>query len=304
MLQVRAAHGVNPQRVAAPVQIARVVDVAVEIQIGVARLAHFGLQRAGHLGHGGGQTQRREQVGVVGHQRLHHVELRHAACAEVKQHPQRRGASDFDAIAVAENKVTREEAAAHGHRERLDGERLLERRIAIHIDLHAREHPRGVLCQQGTAPQTKALGVLSGGFLHHFQNRAGLHAGVQIGLVGANSEILLVDFEHNGYPSFGHFVDKSNQYRKGCKNIIRHQQENGKCFSHERRKIRIEKTGCTTQCSPLVDGHVATLPPILLLLISPARSAVPPGSSCRRACPCRERRHGHQSRKCSSDDTS
>ena len=91
VLQVRAAHGVNPQRVAAPVQIARVVDVAVEIQIGVARLAHFGLQRAGHLGHGGGQTQRREQVGVVGHQRLHHVELRHAACAEVKQHPQRRG---------------------------------------------------------------------------------------------------------------------------------------------------------------------------------------------------------------------
>ena len=39
VLQVRAAHGVNPQRVAAPVQIARVVDVAVEIQIGVARLA-------------------------------------------------------------------------------------------------------------------------------------------------------------------------------------------------------------------------------------------------------------------------
>ena len=101
-----------------------------------------------------------------------------------------------------------------------------------------------------------------------------------------------------------HFVDKSNQYRKGCKNIIRHQQENGKCFSHERRKIRIEKTGCTTQCSPLVDGRVAMLPPILLLLISPARSAVLPGSSCRRACPCRERRHGHQSRKCSSDDTS
>ena len=67
VLQVRAAHGVNPQRVAAPVQIARVVDVAVEIQIGVARLAHFGLQRAGHLGHGGRQTQRREQVGVVGH---------------------------------------------------------------------------------------------------------------------------------------------------------------------------------------------------------------------------------------------
>ena len=57
VLQVRAAHGVNPQRVAAPVQIARVVDVAVEIQIGVARLAHFGLQRAGHLGHGGRQTQ-------------------------------------------------------------------------------------------------------------------------------------------------------------------------------------------------------------------------------------------------------
>ena len=67
VLQGRAAQGVNPQRIPAPVQVARVVDVAVDIQIGVARLAQFGLQRAGHLGHGGRQTQRREQVGVVGH---------------------------------------------------------------------------------------------------------------------------------------------------------------------------------------------------------------------------------------------
>ena len=165
-------HQVNAQGVAEPVRIAGVVDMAVDIQVGIDWVVlgdeFFTLEVADS----GRKIHRDGKILVVRDEFADIARREHPAGPDVQQEPEGPGFSDHFSVFVGKDVVAGEETDPGRGREGVDGDLLAGGRIAVHMELTAGEDPDHVVFDQLVPAAAEKHAVHAGGILHGFEDGA------------------------------------------------------------------------------------------------------------------------------------
>ena len=165
-------HQLNTEGIAEHIRIAGIVDMAVDIQVGIDRMVLGDEFLALEVTDRSGKVHRDRKILVVRDELADIARREHLAGPDIQEEPKGAGFADHLPVFVGKDIVAGEETDPGRGPEGMDGDLLAGDRIAVHAELAAGEDPDHVVFDQLVPAAAEEHAVHAGGILHGFEDGA------------------------------------------------------------------------------------------------------------------------------------